>query len=55
VARVESHIGQMPLHPWSLTPIYKSMVEHALKAGAFGELDKDKALELIKGFRVRTC
>jgi Phage integrase family len=49
-ARVEYHIGKERLHPGSLTPIYRGMITHALQSGAFGDLDKDKAAELIKGF-----
>jgi integrase len=49
-ARVESHIGEEPLHPGSLTPIYRGMIENALKAGAFGDIDQDQAAALIKGF-----
>ncbi len=49
-ARTENHIGELPLHPGSLTPIYRLMIESALKIGAFGDLDKEQAASLISGF-----
>jgi integrase len=48
--RTEFHIGEVALHPGSLTPIYRSMIKDALKAGAFGDIDRDQALVLISEF-----
>jgi integrase len=49
-ARTEYHIGENALHPGSLTPIIRSMIEDALKQGSFGDLDQAQAQKLISGF-----
>ncbi len=49
-ARTENHISELPLHPGSVTPIYRGMIESALKIGAFDDLDKEQAASLISGF-----
>jgi integrase len=49
-ARVEYHIGEAALHPGSLTPILRGMIETALKAGAFGDLEQAQAEQQIAAF-----
>lgn len=49
-ARVEHHVGDKALHPGSITPIFRKMIAQAIDAGAFGDLDKEQARELVKGF-----
>lgn len=38
-ARTEYHVGKLPLHSGSITPILRAMLTRAFKQGAFGDLD----------------
>jgi integrase len=38
-ARIEYHIGEAPLHPGSVTPIFRKILRRAFKSKAFGDLD----------------
>lgn len=38
-AGVEYDVGAKPLHPGSVTPIFRAILSRALDAGAFGDLD----------------
>ena len=49
-ARVEHHVGERALHPGSITPIFRKMISEAIEAGAFGDLDKEQARDLVAGF-----
>ena len=49
-ARTEYHVGNKALHPGSVTPIVRGMISSAIEAGAFGDLDKAQAKELVAGF-----
>lgn len=49
-ARTEYHIGEKALHPGSVTPIVRGMIASAIDAGAFGDLEKEQAKELVAGF-----
>ncbi|AWW72842.1 integrase [Erythrobacter sp. KY5] len=49
-ARVEHHVGEKALHPGSITPMFRKMIAAAIDAGAFGDLDKEQAQELVNGF-----
>ena len=37
-ARIEYNIGTAPLHPGSITPIFRAILRRAFEAGAFGDL-----------------
>lgn len=49
-ARTEYHVGEKALHPGSVTPLVRGMITAAIDAGAFGDLDKTQAKELVSGF-----
>lgn len=49
-ARTEYHIGDKALHTGSVTPIVRGMIASAIEAGAFGDLEKAQAKELVTGF-----
>jgi integrase len=48
--RIEYHVGDAALHPGSLTPILRGMIESALAAGAFGDLERSQAESQIAAF-----
>jgi integrase len=48
-ARVEYDVGQGPLHPSSVGPIYRSMVQRAFDVGALADLTTDDLARLLKG------
>lgn len=48
-ARVEYDVGEGALHPASLGPIYRSMIQRAFEAGALADLTKDDMARLLKG------
>ena len=49
-SRTEYYVGEKALYPDSITPIVRGMIASAIEAGAFGNLDKDQAKELVAGF-----
>jgi site-specific recombinase XerD len=49
-ARIEYHIGNAALHPGSLTPILRGMIQAALQQGAFGDLERSQAESQIAAF-----
>lgn len=49
-ARTEYHVGNKALHPGSVTPIVRGMISSAIETGAFGDLDKAQAKQLVAGF-----
>ncbi|WBY18007.1 tyrosine-type recombinase/integrase (plasmid) [Erythrobacteraceae bacterium WH01K] len=49
-ARVEHQVGEKALHPGSITPILRKMISEAIDVGAFGDLDKEQAGQLVNGF-----
>jgi integrase len=48
-ARVEYDVGEGALHPASVGPIYRSMIQRAFDAGALSDLTKDDLARLLKG------
>lgn len=48
-ARVEYDIGERPLHPGSIGPIYRSIIQRAFDAGAMPDLTRDDLGRLLKG------
>ena len=48
-ARVEYDVGEGPLHPSSVGPIYRSMIQRAFNAGALADLTTDDLTRLLKG------
>lgn len=40
-ARTEYHVGKLPLHAGSVTPIFRAMLTRAFEQGAFGDLDAE--------------
>lgn len=40
-ARIEYDIGTAPLHPGSITPIFRAILRRAFEAGAFGDLSAE--------------
>ena len=49
-ARTEYYVGEKALHSGSITPIFRKMIAEAVVAGAFGDLDKEQAREMVAGF-----
>ena len=48
--RTEYHVGERALHPGSLTPILRAMIERAIETSAFGDIDPEQTKETISGF-----
>lgn len=48
-ARVEYDVGAAALHPASIGPIYRSMIQQAFDAGALADLTRDDLTALLKG------
>nr|WP_237714127.1 site-specific integrase [Novosphingobium sp. Rr 2-17] len=48
-ARVEYDVGAEALHPASVGPIYRSMIQRAFDAGALADLTTDDLARLLKG------
>jgi site-specific recombinase XerD len=48
-ARVEYDVGEGALHPASIGPIYRSMIQRAFDRGALADLTGDDLARLIKG------
>lgn len=48
-ARVEYDVGEGALHPSSVGPIYRAMIQRAFDAGALADLTKDDLARLLKG------
>jgi integrase len=48
-ARIEYDVGEAPLHPGSVGPIYRSMIQRAFDAGALADLTTDDLARLLKG------
>lgn len=48
-ARVEYDVGDGALHPASVGPIYRSMIQMAFDAGGLSDLTKDDLARLLKG------
>ena len=48
-ARVEYDVGEGALHPASVGPIYRSMIQRAFDAGALADLTADDLARLLKG------
>jgi site-specific recombinase XerD len=48
-ARVEYDVGEGALHPASVGPIYRSMIQRAFDAGALVDLTTDDLARLLKG------
>lgn len=48
-ARVEYDVGEGALHPASVGPIYRSMIERAFERGALSDLTNDDLARLLKG------
>lgn len=48
-ARVEYDVGEGALHPASVGPIYRAMIQRAFDAGALADLTTDDLTRLLKG------
>ncbi len=48
-ARVEYDIGVKPLHPGSIGPIWRAIIQRAFAAGALPDLTQDDLARLLKG------
>ena len=48
-ARIEYDVGEGALHPASIGPIYRSMIQRAFDAGALADLTTDDLVRLLKG------
>ena len=48
-ARTEYDVGDKPLHPGSIGPIWRAMVRRAFDQGALGDLTADDLDRLLKG------
>lgn len=48
-ARVEYDVGKTPLHPASVGPIYRAMIQRAFDRGALADLTTDDLARLVKG------
>jgi len=48
-ARVEYDVGEGALHPASVGPIYRAMIQRAFDAGALGDLTAEDLARLLKG------
>jgi hypothetical protein len=48
-ARAEYDVGEGALHPASVGPIYRSMIQRAFDYGALADLTKDDLSRLLKG------
>jgi integrase len=48
-ARIEYDVGEGALHPASVGPIYRSMIQRAFEAGALADLTTDDLARLLKG------
>lgn len=48
-ARVEYDVGERALHPASVGPVYRSMIQRAFDAGALADLTNDDLVRLLKG------
>ena len=48
-ARTEYDIGSVALHPGSIGPIYRSMIQRAFDSGALADLTADDMVRLLKG------
>lgn len=48
-ARVEYDVGQGPLHPGSIGPIWRSIIGRAFDRGALGDLTAENLVPLLKG------
>ncbi len=48
-ARVEYDVGEGALHPASVGPIYRAMIQHAFNASALPDLTTDDLARLLKG------
>jgi len=48
-ARVDYDVGEGALHPASVSPIYRSMIQRAFDAGALADLTKDDLARLLNG------
>ncbi|TWD00108.1 phage integrase family protein [Sphingobium sp. AEW010] len=48
-ARIEFDVGQGALHPASVGPIYRSMIQRAFDCGALADLTTDDFARLLKG------
>lgn len=48
-ARVEYDVGEGALHPASVGPIYRAMIQRAFDAGALADLTTDDLARLLKG------
>lgn len=47
--RVEYDVGEGALHPGSVGPIYRSMIQRAFDAGALADLTADDLARLLRG------
>lgn len=48
-ARVEYDVGATALHPGSIGPIWRAMIQRAFDVGALSDLTKDDLVRLLKG------
>lgn len=48
-ARAEYDIGSAPLHPGSIGPIFRTIIQRAFDRGALGDLTADDLARLLKG------
>jgi hypothetical protein len=48
-ARVEYDIGSAALHPGSIGPIFRAIIQRAFDRGALGDLTADDLARLVKG------
>ena len=48
-ARIEYDVGEGGLHPASVGPIYRAMIQRAFDAGALADLTSDDIVRLLKG------
>lgn len=48
-ARTEYDIGSVALHPGSIGPIYRAMIQRAFDSGALADLTADDMVRLLKG------
>ncbi|MDC7812213.1 tyrosine-type recombinase/integrase [Sphingomonas koreensis] len=48
-ARTEYDIGSVALHPASIGPIYRAMIQRAFDSGALADLTADDVVRLLKG------
>lgn len=48
-ARIEYDVGEVALHPASIGPIYRAMIQRAFNRGALDDLTVDDLVRLLKG------